>query len=203
MNGLEINLARVIITFNHKFLVFNVGCGPRLILMPSASCRALINIDLRPQPSLNTLGPVIESYIITPWMRSELTNFFLQDAPKSCHCIYLFCQIVECLHTAYNTYSLFIILKTSQLPWMQCYVTSTVPKFIINSYQIKLNYKQTQFSCYFQVFASKNENKTDKTLSCEHWIQDLVYLSHIMRKPIFGICNQVRLKLACSATETS
>ena len=28
-------------------------------------------------------------------------------------------------------------------------------------------------------------------------------LSHIMRKPIFGVCDQVRLKLACSASEAS
>ena len=41
-NGLEINLECVIITFNHGFSVFNVDCGPRSILMPCASRRALI-----------------------------------------------------------------------------------------------------------------------------------------------------------------
>ena len=34
INGLEINLECVIITFNHGFSVFNVCCGPRAILMP-------------------------------------------------------------------------------------------------------------------------------------------------------------------------
>ena len=42
INGLEINLEHVIIIFNHGFSVFNFCCGPRWILMPSASCRALI-----------------------------------------------------------------------------------------------------------------------------------------------------------------
>ena len=31
----------------------------------------------------------------------------------------------------------------------------------------------------------------------------LSYMSHIMRKPVFGIFDQVRLKPACSAHETS
>ena len=31
----------------------------------------------------------------------------------------------------------------------------------------------------------------------------LCQLSHIMRKPVFGVCNQLRLKGACSATGTS
>ena len=35
INGLEINLEFVMITFNHVFSVFNVCCGPRLILMTS------------------------------------------------------------------------------------------------------------------------------------------------------------------------
>ena len=29
------------------------------------------------------------------------------------------------------------------------------------------------------------------------------YLSHITRKPVFGVCHQLRLKLACSAAETN
>ena len=37
MNGLEINSECVIITFNHGFSVFNVGCSPRSILMPDAN----------------------------------------------------------------------------------------------------------------------------------------------------------------------
>ena len=28
-------------------------------------------------------------------------------------------------------------------------------------------------------------------------------MSHVTRKPFFGVCDQVRLKPACSATETS
>ena len=31
----------------------------------------------------------------------------------------------------------------------------------------------------------------------------LVHLSHVTRKPVFGVCNKVRLKPACSATENS
>ena len=42
INGLEINLECVIITFNHRFSVFKVCCSPWWILMPSASCQALI-----------------------------------------------------------------------------------------------------------------------------------------------------------------
>ena len=30
-----------------------------------------------------------------------------------------------------------------------------------------------------------------------------MYLSHVTRKPVFGVCDQVRLKQACSVTETS
>ena len=29
------------------------------------------------------------------------------------------------------------------------------------------------------------------------------HVSHVMRNPVFGVCDQVRLKPACSATETS
>ena len=36
IDGLEINLECVIITFNHGFSVFNVCIGPRSKLMPSA-----------------------------------------------------------------------------------------------------------------------------------------------------------------------
>ena len=43
INGPEINLECVIITFNYRFLVFNVCCDPRSILMPSALCRVLIS----------------------------------------------------------------------------------------------------------------------------------------------------------------
>ena len=45
INGLEINLECycVIITFSHGFSVFKICCGPRSILMPFASCRALIS----------------------------------------------------------------------------------------------------------------------------------------------------------------
>ena len=43
MNGLEINLECVIISFNHRFSAFNICCSPRSILMPSASRRALIS----------------------------------------------------------------------------------------------------------------------------------------------------------------
>ena len=42
INGLEINLECVQITFNHKCSGFNICCGPRMILLPSASCLALI-----------------------------------------------------------------------------------------------------------------------------------------------------------------
>ena len=31
----------------------------------------------------------------------------------------------------------------------------------------------------------------------------LLHLSLVMRKPVFGVCDQVRLKPACSADETS
>ena len=30
-----------------------------------------------------------------------------------------------------------------------------------------------------------------------------IKVSHIIRKPVFGVCDQVRLKPACSITETS
>ena len=30
-----------------------------------------------------------------------------------------------------------------------------------------------------------------------------IYMSHGTRKPVFSICNKVRLKQACSVTETS
>ena len=59
VNGLEINLECVII-FNHGFSVFNVNCGPRLILMASTSRRALISIS----GCNKHLKPVIESYIV-------------------------------------------------------------------------------------------------------------------------------------------
>ena len=36
INEPEINLECVIITFNHRFLVFNVCCGPRLILISTS-----------------------------------------------------------------------------------------------------------------------------------------------------------------------
>ena len=34
--------------------------------------------------------------------------------------------------------------------------------------------------------------------SVSHWC-----MSYVMRKPVFGVCGKVRLKLACSATESS
>ena len=33
--------------------------------------------------------------------------------------------------------------------------------------------------------------------------QGLVYLSHITKKPVFGVCDQLRLKPASAATEAS
>ena len=47
INGVEINLKCVIITINHGFSVFNVCCGPRPTLMPSASHHALISTSGR------------------------------------------------------------------------------------------------------------------------------------------------------------
>ena len=43
INGLEMTLECVIITFNNRFSELNVCCGPWLILMPCASSRALIS----------------------------------------------------------------------------------------------------------------------------------------------------------------
>ena len=34
------------------------------------------------------------------------------------------------------------------------------------------------------------------------WLLEAI-MSLVMRKPVFGVCDQVRLKLACAATETS
>ena len=45
VNGLEINLECVIITFSHGLSVFNIGCGPRSIF------------GLWLQPTLNTSNP--------------------------------------------------------------------------------------------------------------------------------------------------
>ena len=36
-----------------------------------------------------------------------------------------------------------------------------------------------------------------------YWGQGHSYMSQVMRKPDFGVCDQVWLKPACSATETS
>ena len=32
---------------------------------------------------------------------------------------------------------------------------------------------------------------------------DAPHMSHVLRKPVFGVCDQLRLKSACSADETS
>ena len=61
INGLEINLGCVIITFNYWFSVFNVCCGLRSILMTSALHRALISTS--GATNINHLKPVIEYYI--------------------------------------------------------------------------------------------------------------------------------------------
>ena len=51
-----------------------------------------------------------------------------------------------------------------------------------------------------------------KTSSCQvpylddyhnYLTSDTKQLSLVMRKPVFGVCDQVRLKLACSASEAS
>ena len=42
INGLEINLECLIITFNLWFSVFNVCCSPRSLLMPDIKRQALI-----------------------------------------------------------------------------------------------------------------------------------------------------------------
>ena len=62
INGLEINLQWVIITFNNGFSVFNVCCGPRSILMSLASCRALIST--RATTNVKHLKTPLESYSI-------------------------------------------------------------------------------------------------------------------------------------------
>ena len=40
-------------------------------------------------------------------------------------------------------------------------------------------------------------------LMIDHECLNVSHMSLITRKPVFGVCDQVRLKLACSATETS
>ena len=37
---------------------------------------------------------------------------------------------------------------------------------------------------------------------CIHFV-DLILMSHVTRKPVFGVCDQIRLEPPCSATETS
>ena len=48
-------------------------------------------------------------------------------------------------------------------------------------------------------------NKLFKDPGCFYFHKSVVrfYMSHLTRKPVFGVCDQVRLKPACSATETS
>ena len=45
----------------------------------------------------------------------------------------------------------------------------------------------------------KKTEKTDNFLK----FSIKIYLSLVMRKPVFGVCDQVRPKLACSTAETS
>ena len=45
--------------------------------------------------------------------------------------------------------------------------------------------------------------KKKEELVCQNWVAALLYLSHVTGKPVFGVCDQLRLKPACSADETS
>ena len=63
INGLAINLESVIITFNHRFSVCNVCCGPPSILMPSIS--RLASLSTSRATNVKHLKPVIGTYIIT------------------------------------------------------------------------------------------------------------------------------------------
>ena len=85
MNGLEINLECVMTTFNHGFSVFNVGWG--------------INIDLGPQPTLNTSNPwlnlILKQQIILT--KSGLYFIFCPIFLKVVMCVfnYILCFICE------------------------------------------------------------------------------------------------------------
>ena len=70
VNGLEINLDCVIITFNRGFSVFNVCCGPRPILRPFASRRALITTSGRNKRQT----PGTPDWILYSWQQKSPAN---------------------------------------------------------------------------------------------------------------------------------
>ena len=50
-------------------------------------------------------------------------------------------------------------------------------------------------------FGRVSSNDSDRYFTLFHGCR--IYTSHVMRKAVFGACDQVRLKPACSASETS
>ena len=57
-----------------------------------------------------------------------------------------------------------------------------------------------------QSLLSLEENGTERyqwPTNAGQWLPEEVYMIHVTRKPVFRVCNRLRLKLACSADETS
>ena len=82
-----------------------------------------------------------------------------------------------------------------------CLTRSQTPKtgFLVT----RLNY-QHNFGLYW-IFTESFSIISITSMKLLHSItarlHTSVYMSHVARKPVFGVCDQLRLKLACSATE--
>ena len=88
-------------------------------------------------------------------------------------------------------------------------VTSQVSLWLDQGFSVKCSGFNTKCISAQSIWLRKGtntfHNKTNtfhkETLTKSYW--NLDNMSHVTRKPVFGVCDQLRLKPACSADETS
>ena len=82
------------------------------------------------------------------------------------------------------------------LRWLICYTALYTVNFLFKV--SGLFYMQLFFYISSCIYCKQSRSWSDSAAS----YRSLQYLSHVMRKPVFGVCDQVRLKQVYSATET-
>ena len=134
-----------------------------------------------------------------------------------CHCFYIFwthmlkppClnfRIITAIISGVPTFTMFTVVSTGIVktePRTQCQLlhhnsimsTSTTGAWSL-IYKTLQNAPQNQRKAC-EHFGVWTRDRNLSSCACTH------HMSHVTRKPVFGVCDQFRLKLACSADETS
>ena len=129
------------------------------------------------------------------------------------HCFYIFWtriwsifRIITAIISGVPTFTMFTVVSTG--------IVKTEPRTECQLLHRNSIISTSTTGAWSWIYKTLQNAPQNRRKACEHfgvWTRDrnlssgacTHHMSHVTRKPVFGVCDQLRLKLACSADETS